>query len=199
MTDSSKNELDAINRTLKGQRNAFRPLVERYYSAVKIVLSRYVKNEYEIEDLCQETFVRAYNKLDTFKQEAKFSSWIIKIAINTALESLRKNSVPLSPYVQNFGGQSNSNEPFERIYKDLLFDQCLKGLSFNYQILFVLRHGLDFSCKEIANLLDTSEGSIKTDLYRIRLLLKNLLSDSKPEKSNLCEAGEQNETLRMSI
>lgn len=183
-------EIHYINETLNGDAESFRPLVEKYYEKVRAVVRRYVSTEAQAEDICQEVFIKAFRRLETFKTNKKFSTWLFKIATNTSLEYLRKNKLDICTY-NDFAANDNSANPAEYLNKYELVDECLKNLKFNHQILFLLRHGLELSYEEIADFTDSSLASVKSELFRLRAHLKKVLG-SKRHKETELQVGEKN-------
>ena len=82
MSYDKTSDADVIQRIRQGDRDAYRVLVDRYAPMVFHVLRRYCRSEEDVEDLAQDTFVRAYQRLEDFRGQARFSSWIYRIATN---------------------------------------------------------------------------------------------------------------------
>src|SRR5271156_2224279 len=91
-----KAETEAIRDVLAGNRDAYRVLMDRHFSSVTRVTFRITGNEADAEEAAQEAFLRAYNKLPSFRQDAAFSTWVMRIAMNTALNLVerRKRDLP---------------------------------------------------------------------------------------------------------
>src|SRR5688500_10856293 len=92
LTDRPDQEI--VELALKGRETAYRELLRRYQRPVLSLIHRIVRDRELAEDLAQDTFVKVLNALDRYKPEFKFSSWIFKIAHNTALDSLRRRELP---------------------------------------------------------------------------------------------------------
>jgi RNA polymerase sigma-70 factor (ECF subfamily) len=171
------NEYQLLTDTLNGNSEAFRPLVEKYWGLVFSVISRYIKDRETAADICQEAFFNAYNKLDQFKLGSSFSPWLVKIAVNKAIENLRREK--RSPVV-NFDPEiiENCNFCEDNLISDTgqLFDECIDKLPADMQILFILRHGIEFSYDDIAFVLDIPVGSVKGALFRLRNRLKEMIN-----------------------
>lgn len=174
---SNSEELGYINKTLQGNSNAFRPVVEQYYPAVRAVVSRYLADKSLVEDLCQETFIRAFKGLPTYKSSNRFVSWLLKIAVNTSLEFLRKNKGKNSLAIPANLISAGSHDPESVVAERSLFDDCLDQLSLSHKVILLLRHGLELSYEEMALVLDVSVPSVKSDLFRLRSRLKSALAD----------------------
>lgn len=182
--DGREKDGDLIRLVRSGQREAFRPLVERYWDRVKGLSRRVVKSPELVEDICQETFLRAFEKIASFDLNREFAPWITKIAINLIGEHFRKAGqrlqlVPLDERLFSHG----SPEPSEEVMGRLLLDECLDRLPVTYRIIFVLRHGMMFSYEEIAQILEEPLGTIKVTLFRARELLRRFLTRAPAERA----------------
>jgi len=91
-----KAETEAIRKVLAGDRDAYRVLMERHFNAVARVAFRITGDEADAEEVAQEAFLRAYNKLPSFRQDAAFSTWVMRIAMNTALNFVERRTRDLS-------------------------------------------------------------------------------------------------------
>src|SRR6202044_4273027 len=83
-------ETEAIREVLGGNRDAYRVLMDRHFSSVARVAFRITGNEEDAEEAAQEAFLRAYNKLPSFRQDSAFSTWIMRIAMNTSLNLVER-------------------------------------------------------------------------------------------------------------
>ena len=183
--DDREKDSDLIRLVKGGRREAFRPLVERYWARIKSLARRVVKIPELVEDICQETFLRAFEKIASFDLNREFAPWISKIAINLIGEHFRKAGqrlllVPLDErlFSNSFPG------PSEEVMGRMFVVECLERLPVGYRITFVLRHGMMFSYEEIAQVLDEPIGTVKVNLYRSRELIRNFLIRSQGEKAS---------------
>lgn len=179
----SLSDQECINFVLQGRKQYFRPVAERYWARVASVVKRYVNDAEVTRDLCQEAFFKAFTKLHLYDSSRSFFPWLVKIAINIALKYLQRTGKALKTIsidececLENFLKSEDRSTDSEH-----LFEECLEHLSENYRILFALRHGMKLSYEEIAFVLDESEGSVKSGLFRIRQILKQALCE--PAKS----------------
>ncbi len=181
-----ENELILMVR--KGRREAFRPIVERYWARVKCLIRKVVRNPELVEDLCQETFLRVYEKLDQFDTSRDLGPWVMKIAFNLVGEHFRKagERLTLVPLEEN-DLESSRPGPSEQVLGRLLMDECLEKLPVLYKLIFALRHGMMFSYEEISVILEEPLGTIKVHLHRARDILKGHLS--KKSQASLGEGG----------
>ena len=88
-----------IADTLRCNHEAFRPLVEKYWGLVSSIVQKYIKNRETAADLCQEVFIAAFTGLPQYRHDLSFSPWLAKIAVNKALEHLRReNRAPFADF-----------------------------------------------------------------------------------------------------
>lgn len=183
-------EQKLISETLRGNADAFRPLVEKYWGLVSSIMQKYIRNRETAADLCQEAFLSAFSRLSQYRSQQKFSPWLARIAINKAFEHLRRES--RTQYVDcDLDLAASSLLPPETVVdQQLFFDSCLESLPEKLQVLFILRHGLDFSYEEMAYVLDLPVGTVKSIMFRIRSQLKVFLENQARSDLVLC-SGEQ--------
>src|SRR2546428_14098658 len=93
----TKTDVDLVNGALAGSERAFRELVQRYERPVFSVILRVVRDPSRAEELAQDTFVKAFLKLDTYAPERKFSSWLLAIAHHAAIDEVRRGNVRATP------------------------------------------------------------------------------------------------------
>lgn len=161
-----------IRNIIAGNKDSFRPLVQMYWNRVYFLALKYVKNEQIAEDIAQEVFVSCYTKLDQYKVDTNFSAWLMKITVNESNSYLRKKKrdIKLDSALRTKVTlpQIDTTE-----FSETLFDKCLKMLPTTYQIVFLLRHGMELTYDEMAFVLDEPVGTVKGTLFRVRKLLKD--------------------------
>lgn len=174
-------ELDDVTlaRAQRGEESAWRALVERYQRPVLALLARMlapVARRDLVEDLAQETFLRAFRALPGFDRAAtgRLSSWLLTIATRLALDALRQRRAPREP-LQPVHFQSAAPErPEQRLLSELL-TRAVERLSPEHRAVVLLHdvHGLRYG--EIASALAVSLGTVKSRLYRARAELRAAL------------------------
>src|SRR5271154_7530380 len=105
-----KAETEAIRDVLAGDRDAYRVLMERHFYAVTRVAFRITGNEADAEEAAQEAFLRAYNKLPSFRQDSAFSTWITRIAMNTAINLVERRNRDLSYQGPRIADEPSAND-----------------------------------------------------------------------------------------
>jgi RNA polymerase sigma-70 factor (ECF subfamily) len=167
-----------VAATLRGDDRAFEALVTRHRDVVFRVAARVVGEE-EAEDVAQDAFLRAFHRLDRFRGEAPFRTWLLQIAHNAALSEAsarRPGAEPLEALEDAPDGLGGTPaERLERRERLRRLDSKLKGLSPAHRMVLVLRDVEGLSYEEIARVTDTPLGSVKARLHRARGELIDLL------------------------
>ena len=174
---------ELIVRALDGSESAYRGLVERYQRPIYSLLLRMVRDAALAEDLAQEVFVKAIRALHTFDRRRQLSSWLFKIAHNTAIDHLRRNeppTVPLeSPDPERPGpldliASSTQETPESRASRRDLAAAivgAVEALRPEYREVVVLRFEQGLAYEEIAEVTGLPLGTVKTHIFRARKLL----------------------------
>ena len=180
-----------INKVLAGNPNAFAVLVNAYKDMAVILAYNILLNQEDAEEIAQDAFLKAYASLHTFKADARFSTWLYRIIVNTALnkKKLKKHysieiteelSEELSSDVNNFYATQITAEHRKHI------QFALRSLNVNERLCITLYHLNELSVQEIHELTDISTANIKVLLYRGRKNLYTALhKDLKREIRNL--------------
>jgi len=176
---------ELIEAARQGDRKAQSQLVNLYAGRIYNLGLRMLRNVQDAEDLLQEAFMTAFRKLDSFKGESTFYTWIYRIGVNLALGKLRQQSkMQISysiqePEFENLQGLSISDWPeyIETKVSDSEFRQALKvaldDLDEKYRSVFVLRDLEGMSTRDAAQILDLTESNVKVRLMRARLFLRD--------------------------
>ncbi len=180
-----------IQQTLQGDTSAFAKLVDKYQSYVFTIVVRMVKVREEAEEVSQDTFIKAYESLGSFRGESKFSSWLYSIAYRKALDNLRKNKKHKSFQLleeiteSDVGVVENGLQQMETAERKEKIQECIMQLPEVEAALITLYYFEEQSIKELAVVTKLSEENIKVKLYRSRKKLFNLLQPYfVPEKSS---------------
>lgn len=178
-----------VERAKAGDKEAFGQLVERHESKVYGLCLKMLGNAEDAEDCLQEVFMKAFEALPRFREEARFSTWVYRIATNACLMRLRKKKLQTVPLDRpmNVGGESLprevpdwSTDPSSDLMNEELngvLTQHINELRPDNRIVFVLRdiHGL--STDDTASILGLSVPAVKSRLHRARLYLRERLED----------------------
>ena len=164
-------------------------IYKTYSPRVLLYLSRFVGKD-DAEDMMQEVFIKALNSLDTFKEDSKISTWIYRIATNTAIDKLKSSGYKKErtkttslDYIQPLRSKikaDNSESDIEYNYLKQEMNQCIADyinkMQDNYRAIFLLKEYDDFSIEEIAKITDISPYNVKIRLHRARKKLHEMLS-----------------------
>lgn len=187
-----ENETNLIERVCSGDIYAFQEIVERYKKKVYYIAYDIVGDFHEAEDISQEVFIKMYRALDRFRKDAKMSSWLYQIAVNTSIDSLRKRKAKPRINVEDIeqvGGQeqalksaSPEADPERRAVATLMqehIDHALHKITPQERAVFVMRHYNEFKIREIADVLEVSSGTVKSLLFRALKKMRKELSSSQ--------------------
>ncbi len=170
---------ELITKCIKKDAKAQEQLYRRYANTLFSVSLKYARNYTEAEDILQDGFITIFDKIGQFKNKGSFEGWLKRIVINTALQRYRKQRV----------FNIVNEEQLEQ--EDVLVDeedvslqfllQIVQELPDRYRLVFNL-YALDgYSHKEIANMLEISEGTSKSNLARARMILKQKVEEFQAE------------------
>ena len=184
------------DRVLKGERRAFEALVRRHERRVFRVTLAVLGNFEDAEEAMQEAFVKAYRNLGQFRREARFTTWLTRIAINEALQKResRKDYVSLDEsreIERQFAPRRTESwraDP-EKLYgkQELrqIVETAIQGLPAIYREAFVLRDVEEMSAEEAAEAIGITVGALKSRLLRARLMMRETLAASLEEPPTL--------------
>jgi len=183
-------EQDLIQRVKNGEIEVFYELVRPYERGVFLAALSLVKNEADAEEVAQEAVLKAFKSLARFRGEAKFSTWLIQIAINEAKMKLRRDRRHLYESLEE-GPRGDDGEYMPKDYADwreipsealekkelrVALTEALKSLPEKYRSVLVLRDVQQLSIAETSEALGISEANVKTRLSRARLQMRDALA-----------------------
>jgi RNA polymerase sigma-70 factor (ECF subfamily) len=181
-----------VARAQSGDEDAFGELVVMHHQKVFAVLFKMVKNEDDAQELAQRTWVKVWKKIDTFKGDSAFFTWVYRVATYTGLDFLRaKKRRPEVEYMdevdsgQQGGGDFNRapstiNRPDRDMEKaEVLerFEQALEQLSDNHRTALVLRELEGLSYEEIAEVMDCKVGTVMSRIFTARKAIQMYMKD----------------------
>ena len=185
MISMQENEL--ISQILNGNRNAFTFLVNRYQKLVVHVVGRLIQRHDELEDVCQEVFLKVYQNLGKYRNESKLSTWIATIAYNTSINYLRKHrkwdganpddSMALRN-LTDFNSENYESADLKRYIREQI-----ELLPVQYRAVVTLFHLEEFSYQEIEQITGMPEGTVKSYLFRAKAILREKLKFVVDENS----------------
>lgn len=173
-------EAQIVRKVLEGDVNAFEMLVVEYEKNVYAITQRMTGNAEDAADMTQETFIKAYNSLSSFRGDSKFSVWLYRIATNVCLDFLRSRSrkPTVSLSMEDDDGEEmqldiadESQSPEMLLERGLTRDAVRRGLNAlppDYKQILLLREIQGLSYDEISDVLDLEVGTVKSRIFRAR-------------------------------
>lgn len=180
-------DTEIINRILGGEKELYEILVRRNNQKLYRVIRSHLKDEAEIEDVMQNSYIKGYVKLSQFKLESSFSTWLIRIGINEALTRLREKGrlFRLMEHGSDSGDrkileipdskQLNPQEKMIRKEAKELLEDAIDHLDKKYRTVYILREVEDMDIADIAVALDLTANNVKVRLHRAKAMLKEKL------------------------
>jgi len=199
MTLGPRNEAQIIVSILAGETQLYHELIRPYERSVYMMALSFVKNEADAEDVAQETFLKAFHHLASFRSEAKFSTWLVGIALNEARSRLRRAASVRMASIDNTSQEGGRippailrdwrevpSEALERMEVQQMLQKAIISLPEKYREVFVLRDVEELNIAETAAALSISVGNVKVRLHRARVMLQKqlvpLLSTLNPKR-----------------
>jgi RNA polymerase sigma-70 factor (ECF subfamily) len=185
-------EAELIAAVLKGDAQSFEPLVQKYSPRVFATVRRYARRESEVEDIAQEIWLKAYQKLASFRAEAPFEHWLMRLTVRTCYDFLRGHqrkrelnfselSDPESDWLDRFVSQEEEGTEHADAARQLI-ERILEKLTPAARLIITLLEIEDRSVKEIAVLTGWSVPLVKVRAFRARAEMKKVLAKLKSEK-----------------
>jgi RNA polymerase sigma factor (sigma-70 family) len=171
------NEAELIKGCIRRERSAQKRLYEAFSSKMYTLCCRYVKDSMEAEDVLVTAFTKILDRIDQYKGEGSFEGWIRRVVVNEALTYLRRNR---SMYVETELEAADRDPDYQQISDHLEAEDLMnmiQELPSGYRIVFNLYAIDGYSHKEIAEQLNISENTSKSQLSRARVFLQKLLAE----------------------
>lgn len=199
----SEKTLDAelVNQAKQGKMEAFELLVNRYQQKVANVISKFVKDRHEIQDVAQEVFIKVFRALPNFRGDSSFYTWIYRIAVNTSKNHLVSKSRRIQntqvefEEAENFSSnedQRNLDTPdavYARGELEQTMSKAIATLPEDLKTAIVLREVDGLSYEEIAEQMDCPIGTVRSRIFRARdaidQAMRPLLQDESMRKQNV--------------
>lgn len=179
-------DAELIKRVLNGDTASFEPLVKKYQSRIFAIARRYANNESDVEDIVQDVWCKAFQKLSTYRGEAPFEHWLMRLATRTCYDYLRhKKQTPETSFTELGDGEKDWLERFKvdpELAKEdedaarQLVERLLNELSPASRLIITLLEIEDRSIKEISELTGWSPSLVKVRAFRARAEMKKCLS-----------------------
>jgi RNA polymerase sigma-70 factor (ECF subfamily) len=181
-------EEEIIRRAQEGNAGAFEQLYRRHSRRVYSLCLRMVKNDSEAEDLTQEAFLQLFRKIHTFRGEAKFSTWLHRLTSNLVLMRFRKKRFPEVSLDATLESQEEDSRPLTEfgapdlrlsgVIDHVNLTRAIEQLPDGYREVFLLHDVEGYEHTEIAEILGRTIGNSKSQLFKARLRLRELLQEA---------------------
>jgi RNA polymerase sigma factor (sigma-70 family) len=173
-----------IGEIIRGDKNRYAVLMQKYNQRLYRICKAYLSDEAEIEDVMQETYIKAYTSLRSFEGRSSFGTWISRILINETLQRLRsmKKTGILEESDKARLVADHTNPENKSMNKELksIIEKNIDALPENYRIVFIMREVEKANVAETAEILAISESNVKVRLNRAKEMLKRSLLQSYP-------------------
>ena len=187
-----RTEAELIAAVLKGDAASFEPLVQKYSPRVFATTRRYARRESEIEDIAQEVWLKAFSKLQSFRGEAPFEHWLMRMTVRTCYDFLRGHqrnressfselSEPENDWLERFVTAPESASENSDAAK-LLIERVMEKLSPSARLVITLLEIEDLSVKEITELTGWSVPLVKVRAFRARGEMRKILAKMTKDK-----------------
>ncbi len=171
-------EKELIERARQGENLAFEQLIQRYDRRVMALALQLLGNRTDAEDVCQEVFMKVYQKIHQFQYRSEFYTWLYRIAVNCAITYRKKrrrySHTSIDATAEDENGysrmpvdkESRTDAPLLQSELQEQIQSGMENLSLMQRTVFVLRFYQDFKIKEIAQIIGCTEGTVKNYLFR---------------------------------
>jgi RNA polymerase sigma-70 factor (ECF subfamily) len=189
--ESIKENHEIIQKILNGEKDAFSQIVNKYQNALYGIVFKMINNRDEVDDIVQETFIKAFSSIKSFDERYSFATWLFKIGTNNCIDHLRKrkiNSVSINSTISNEDGENDFKLPdltyeadrniIEEQRKKLIED-AINSLPEKYAVVIRMRHQEDKTYEQISKELNMPVGTVKAHIFRAREMLNKYLKDKK--------------------
>lgn len=187
---STEEDYITIRSILDGNKDDFAKLQKKYRSVILALIRRMIKDEDDVQDLVQETFIKAFNNIDKFQFGYTFSSWIYRIASNNCIDFLRKKRISFISIDKPISSSDDEDMTMEIEDKEYMPDlsilndekvnalrKAIDELPINYKEIIHLRHNEELDYQEISDKLNMPLGTVKAHLFRARKMLYESLKN----------------------
>lgn len=186
---SDLSEKQLIQKAKMGDEKSFESLILGCQSKAYNIAIRYLKNEEDAMDALQESFIKIFRHLKSFKEDSRFDTWVYRIVVNTCNDILRKNSTRKTTdsifrseddketMIEIPDSSGSPEEMFDKKEKSEFIVACMDKLSQDQREIIILRDIQGFSYDEISEILKCSVGTVKSRINRSRLKLREIMME----------------------
>ena len=189
---STLSDSEIIGLVRRGDIDQFALLVQRYQPKLFATARRHARREEEVQDIVQEVFAKAFHRLNSFRGDAPFEHWLMRLAIHTCYDFLRSHQRNRELHVSDLGEEERNwlesaphaptADPDQSLAAKCLIDKILEQLSPAHRLIITLLEIEERSIKEIAELTGWSSPLVKVRAFRARAEMRKVLRRISPEK-----------------
>ena len=177
---AAQSDQQLVERVQAGDKRAFDLLVLKYQAKILALVSRYVQDSHEVQDVTQEAFIKAYRALPRFRGDAAFYTWLYRIAINTAKNHLVSRSrrppgsdveIEDAEYYEAGGALRDQENPENQLFRaelEKVVNTAIKELPDDLRAAVTLREFDGLSYEDIADIMDCPVGTVRSRIFRAR-------------------------------
>ena len=172
-------ELALIRAAGNGDSRAFAKLVSKYERRLRFLGMRFFKNDTDCDDFVQEVFIKVFTGLHSFKGDSQFSTWLMRIAYNTAVNTINRRKEYLS-FPENYEILDTTTDPEEKHLREMtaqVIRESISELPEKFSMCLIFYFYYDMSYNEISILTDLPVNTIKSHVFRAKKILKDKLSE----------------------
>jgi RNA polymerase sigma factor (sigma-70 family) len=189
MTEIETTDEHIIAEILNGNKNSYAQLMRKYNQRLYRIGKGYIRDEDEIEDIMQETYIKGFQNLVKFENRSQFGTWITRILINECLQRLKKinkkalleNNAENSIVMNITDHQNPESKALNKELKKIL-EQNIESLPEKYKVVFLMREVEQMSIEETSQVLDLSIANVKIRFNRAKTMLRESLANIYPAK-----------------
>ena len=182
-SQSEQDDTHLVTASQQGDQDAFASLMQRHQRRVFNLVLRMLQDYEEASEITQEAFLAAWMGLPSFRGEARFATWLYRIAYNCALKQLERRkrerylraAIEAEQILEEMNKQKQAEDILELRARQAIMREQFLQLPTKYRIVLTLRHLHEMTYEEMADILTLPIGTIKTHLFRARHLLKERL------------------------
>ena len=189
-SESSLEDDQYVKRAIGGDQDAFKMLMNKYQKPLYYHIVKMVKNHEQVEDIIQESFVKAFSNLGSYNTNYAFSTWLYRITTNHTIDYLRKKKLQTTsinePVRAKDGemqfqivGNAETDRKIIRKERKKIVSEAIENLPEKYREVIQMRHLEEMSYQEISEELDLPLGTVKAHIFRAREMLYKALIDRK--------------------
>ncbi len=180
LVSKSAEDTTLIAQFKKGNEQAFRMLVNNHKEKVRNLIYFTMGNKNHVDDLAQDVFIKVYNNLDKFRQDARFTTWLYRITVNQCRDELRKQKIrtvlTLTDDAKSISGEHYASKNVQE-----LVQEGISRLPEKLRLPLVLKELQGHSYEEIAEITNTEMGTVKSRLFRAKQALREILAPIQKE------------------